>query len=134
MYGRLIEYKMHNKSTCVPFRYEDDPSLGKWVVQQRHSYNTNKSRLTEARITKLDSIGFVWNSYDAQWTEKYDRLVRYQKEYKTTCVPFSYPADPPLRGWVSHQRTFYNTNNPSLTADRITQLDSIGFVWKITDK
>ena len=131
-YERLVEYKKQNKSTCVPNRYPADPQLGNWVREQRKSYNANKSKLTTDRITQLDSIGFVWNPRDAQWAEKYDRLVKYKKRNKTTCVPISYPADPQLGIWVSTQRLFYNTNRPSLTADRITQLESIGFVWKIT--
>ena len=136
MYERLVDYKKEKKSTCVPTVYSADPQLGGWVQNQRKFYNTNEPRHTADRIkiTQLASIGFVWNMYDAKWTEKYDRLVQYKKQNKTTCVPRSYPTDPQLGNWVSQQRISYNTKQPSLTADRITKLDSIGFVWKINTK
>ena len=136
MYERLVDYKKEKKSTCVPTVYSADPQLGGWVQNQRKFYNTNEPRHTADRIkiTQLASIGFVWNMYDAKWTEKYDRLVKYKKQNKTTCVPRSYPTDPQLGNWVSQQRISYNTKQLSLTADRITQLDSIGFVWKINTK
>ena len=135
-YLRLIEYKKQHESTCVPHPYEDDPSLGKWVSAQRAYYKSNKSYLAVDRIGKLDSIGFVWNplDYDAQWKEKYERLVNYKKQNKTTCVPALYPADPQLGRWVRKQRSNYDANESCLTMDRIAQLDSIGFVWKIRTK
>ena len=64
----------------------------------------------------------------------YERLVKYKKEYKTTCVSWRYPADPHLGAWVRTQRYNYKTNKSYLTADRIAQLDLIGIVWKIKDK
>ena len=128
-YYRLVRYKKQNKTTCVPDRYPEDPQLARWVRHQRSYYKTNQPFLTADRITQLNSIGFVWNILDAQWTEKYDRLVKYKKKYKSTCVPDQYPADPQLARWVHKQRTQNNFNKSCLTADRITQLDSIGFVW-----
>merc|ERR1712028_334889 len=50
-----------------------------------------------------------------------------------TCVPKLYPADPQLGNWVSLQRSYYNTNKTLLTAERLAQLDSIGFVWNVLD-
>ena len=131
MYDRLIAYKKQYKHTCVPKEYQKDSRLGRWVHSQRSYFNTNKSYLTADRISRLNSIGFVWNPLDAQWTEKYDRLVKYKEKYNTTCVPALYPADPPLASWVNHQRSYYNNDKPHLTADRISRLDSIGFVWKM---
>ena len=134
MYDRLVKYKKKYKTTCVPYSYPADPQLGRWVSHQREYYHTNQPRLTTDRISRLDSISFVWNPFDAQWNEKYDRLVNYKKEYKTTCVPILYPTDPQLGRWVFQQRTSYNTNKSRLTADRIAQLDSIGFVWTMKNK
>ena len=133
-YDRIVKYKEEYNTTCVPFRYPADPPLGRWVHNQRYNYNTNQSSLTADRIAQLESIGFVWNPFDAQWNEKYDRLIKYKKQNKTTHVPYSYPADPQLGRWVHNQRHDYQTNKSCLTADRITQLNSIGFVWKIRDK
>ena len=133
MFKRLVAYKKQYKTTCVPFVYLADPQLGRWVNRQRSNFNSNKPRLTADRITQLDLIGFVWNSRDAQWTEMCERLVKYKKQNKTTCVPQFYPADSQLGTWVRKQRSCYKTNDPCLTADRITHLDSIGFVWNVRD-
>ena len=129
MYSLLVKYKKTNKSITITKKFDDKHRLQYWIRQQRYYYN--KKVLCVDRINRLDSIGFVWDVRDAYWIEMYDRLVKYKKQNKTTCVPHIYPADPPLGKWVNHQRTFYKTNNPCLTANRITQLESIGFVWKM---
>ena len=128
-YERLVKYKKENKSTCVPDLYPGDPKLGQWVRHQRSNIYRTKNPSFTTRISQLDSIGFVWNPFDAQWTEKYDRLVKYKKEYKTTCVPLRYPADRSLGRWVQKQQFNYKNNKSRLTAERISRLDSIGFVW-----
>lgn len=55
MYQRLLEYKaQHNGSTQVPFQYDADRPLGRWVSYNRHHCkNPDKIRL-------LDAIGFNW--------------------------------------------------------------------------
>ena len=128
MYGHLRQYKnkYHSTSVLKTFKDEDGCRLGEWVSNQRQAYK-NKS-LSAEKINRLNSIGFVWKPHDANWTEKYERLVKYKKQNKTTCVPWGYPADPQLAIWVSTQRVRCNK------LDRIAQLDLIGFVWKIKDK
>ena len=96
MYERLVAYKKQYKSTCVPSIFPKDKQLGVWVHHQRCDYKTKNLTLTIDRIRKLNSIGCVWNTRDTHWMEMYDRRVKYKKEYKTTCVLFSYPADPQL--------------------------------------
>ena len=130
-YERLVVYKEQHNSTCVPRPYEADPQLGRWVQTQRSYYKKNSLHLTTKRKHQLNSIDFVWNAHDAKWIEMYERLVDYKKQNKTTCVPYSYPADPQLGGWVHTQRSYYNTSNSYLTADRMSRLNSIGFVWKM---
>ena len=109
---------------CVPRTYTADPQLASWVHNQRQNYN----KLTVDRKYQLNSIGFVWNSLDARWTEKFDRLVAYKKKFESTCVPRSYNLQ--LATWVYHQRLYYhNETNPEFTTYRIQQLNSIGFIW-----
>ena len=96
MYKRLLAYKNQFESTCVPESY--NTQLVNWVQNQRCLYNTNK--LSQDRINQLNSISFAWNPTETQWIDMYDRLVKYKKEYKTTCVSWRYPADPHLGAWV----------------------------------
>ena len=59
MYQRLVRYQEeHNGDTNVPFRYEQDPQLGRWVHKQRHIYKIKK--LSTERAALLNSIGFLW--------------------------------------------------------------------------
>jgi len=137
MYERVVAYKNKYKSTCVPRSYEADPQLATWVHKQRTDYNANNSSLTTERKHQLNSIGFVWNSLDARWTEMCERLVAYKNQYKSTRVPRSYKADQQLADWVSTQRRSYNRFRSHLStdrakklySDRIKQLNSIGFIW-----
>ena len=131
MYKRLQQYKNKHQSTNVPRKFDEDPRLGFWVNSQRQMHN--KKKLAKKRFIRLNSIGFVWNTHEAQWTEMYDRLVEYKKQNKTTCVPQSFSADPPLGQWVIRQRSYYNTNQSCLTEDRITELNLIDFVWNKRD-
>jgi len=130
MYGRLLKYKKKFQSMSVPYEFDDNEDgchLGRWVCTQRQKYK-NKS-LPAEMIDRLTSIDFVWDPYDAKWLKMYQRLVAYKEQYKSTCVPKSYKADPQLVRWVVKQRTNYNTNNSRLTTERKHQLNSIGFVW-----
>jgi hypothetical protein len=48
----------------VPFSYEQDKSLGRWVDTQRTYHNNNKLRLDRKEL--LDEIGFVWKAVAAR--------------------------------------------------------------------
>ena len=59
MYQRLVEYKKdHRGDTRVPHRYKQDPTLGRWVTNQRGKYRTNK--LSPEHAWLLSLIGFEW--------------------------------------------------------------------------
>jgi hypothetical protein len=122
MFRRLVAYKKENKSTNVPFRYEIDPQLGRWVSHLRDA-NREPSAV---RIRRLNSIGFVWK-ISVPWMAMYQRLVAYKKKHKSTNIPKGYQADPSLGNWVNTQRKSYNKKE--LYTDRINHLESIDFVW-----
>lgn len=50
----------------VPMRWEENPQLSNWVSKQRHQYKlmqmARPSRLTRARVSMLNDIGFVWEA------------------------------------------------------------------------
>lgn len=92
MYEQLVLYDKKHGTTRVPLNSKDYLELGQWVGSQRK----RKSKLTTDRESKLNSIGFVLNKLDTQWIIMYDRLVKYKKQYKHTCVPYKFDADPGL--------------------------------------
>jgi len=114
MFQRLIDYKNEFKSANVPQSYKADQKLAIWVKTQRNQYS--KKELFADRINLLESIGFTWNSRDAQWMKMYNRLVAYNKEHKFTDVPSHYKVDPKLGIWIRKQRKNYN--NGKLSAKR----------------
>ena len=128
MYQKLVAYKKEHISTNVPRIYVRDPKLGNWVHWQRRCYTT-KNLCTE-RINKLESISFVWDPFDKQWMEMYQKLLAYKIQHGSTKVPWRYMDDPQLAIWVSSQRQVYNnTTSGILSEKRMGLLNSINFAW-----
>ena len=75
----------------------------------------------------LNSIGFVWNTYDAEWEEMFNQLVKYKADHGHTKVPQG--------KWVKNQRDrlgkkrTMRQNNSEKINQRINKLDSLGFEW-----
>jgi hypothetical protein len=139
MYQRLLVYKEENNgSTTVPFwsqettqngsNEQQHDSLGRWVKLQRHK--KQHEEMPEKRLLLLNKIGFEWDPQEAQWTEMFDRLCKYQRAHNgSTRVSRSYPPDPELGVWLNTQRRAYKRK--TLPQERIDRLDSIGLVWDL---
>ena len=57
-FGQLVEFKMKHGHCAVPAGWSENKSLAIWVAVQRRQRKANQ--LSEERIKKLDSIGFIW--------------------------------------------------------------------------
>ena len=73
----LYKYYSYHGNSNVPTKYKSNPTLAIWVKSQRRQYklftqakanpanadnaSTNACSMTQERIDKLNSIGFVWN-------------------------------------------------------------------------
>lgn len=110
IYNRLIVYKHQHKDTIVPYDYNDGEiiHLGRWVMKQRITNNTNK--LLSNRYDLLQSISFVWEDSKSikeqeQWMEMYQQLVLYKNNHKTARVPwdYQYGNNTHLGQWVYRQ-------------------------------
>ena len=128
MYAALVAYRAEHGDCNVPQMYTESSKLGKWVHQQRVLHKS--SRLIPDRIKRLKDIGFVWAPSSAAWEEMYAALLAYRAEHGDCNVPSSYTENPKLGKWVTHQRSFYNTNK--LNSDRFKRLENIGFVWDVS--
>ncbi|KAK1743759.1 helicase-associated domain-containing protein [Skeletonema marinoi] len=139
-YDELIEYKRVNGHCNVPRNDQANKSLANWVMKQRADYKKfaadNTTSMTQDKITRLDSLRFEWNgreaSGDEKWNTRYDDLIEYKRVNGHCNVPYDYQANK-LANWVKKQRAeykkFFADNKTSMTQDKITRLDSLGFQW-----
>jgi hypothetical protein len=148
----LVAYRDTNGHCRVPFLYKPNKALGNWVNKVRTQYTWRgqgkKTALTDARVSELDGLGFVWKvwkagtkeglSGDELWKKRVQELVAYRYTNGHCRVPFLCEPNKALGHWVSIVRTQYTWRGQgkktSLTDARISELDSLGFVWEAGTK
>jgi hypothetical protein len=87
----------------------------------------SKEKLSDARKTRLDALGFVWDPKDHAWETMFAELKRYKERFGDCEVPDKWNENPQLGIWVGTQRT--RQKKGTLSIDRKSRLDEIGFVW-----
>ncbi|WP_146447634.1 helicase associated domain-containing protein [Bythopirellula polymerisocia] len=127
MFVELRKYKSKHGNCNVPNKFEGNPRLGEWVSTQRAEYQ--KDNLSKGRISRLNSLGFAWDSHEAAWEEMFQALKKYKAKHGDCLVPWRWSDNEKLAGWVASQRRALKQGR--LSKDRIAKLDSIGFVWEI---
>jgi hypothetical protein len=109
----------------VPKRYvtADGHHLGEWVSTQRRSQDS----IPAERSSRLDAVGFIWDSDHAQWEEGFKHLEAFFREHGHCKVPRRYvAADGHRLGlWLQVQRSNYDC----ISIDRKTRLDALGLIW-----
>lgn len=126
----------------VPHYYEQNAPLAQWVKRQRYQYKLKvdgkRSTLSDERIRLLNKIGFIWNSHDAVWEERWNELAIYKRVHGDCIVPSNYEKNPQLAVWVKRQRRqykFYNESRASsMTKERIAKLEKLDFAWDCRKK
>ena len=126
MFERLEEYSREYGNCLVPRDFEEDPSLGIWVNNMR----SRRDDLDSDRISRLESIGFVWDPLDKKWEDMFVKLEEYRQLHGDCLVPRGYKEDPSLGIGSRTQRL----HRDELDSDRIARLESVGFVWDAFDK
>jgi hypothetical protein len=130
-FEELVEYKQVNGDCNVSTKDSQNIELGRWVSKQRLA--KNKFLLSEERERKLSSIGFLWKAICVtDWDIRLEQLVEYKKANGDFNVPTNDSQHIELWRWVSKQRD--GKNKFRLTEERERKLNSIGFVWNITEK
>ena len=83
------------------------------------------------KISRLESIGFVWKVIEMDnhqiWIARLKELKQYKTENGHCNIPVRNAGG--LGGWVKRQRENYKKEG-KLDNDKISRLESIGFVWK----
>jgi superfamily II DNA or RNA helicase len=122
MYAALEAYKDANRHCDVS--PSENRQLGNWVNNQR----ARKAALSADQIARLNSLGFVWDAHDAYWEQMYGALVAF-KEANDHCDVSTRHST--LGHWVNNLRNKKRLG--TLSADRIAELNGLGFVWNRRD-
>ena len=136
----LIEYKKTYGDCLVPHNWPGNVPLAQWVKRQRYQYKLlqqqdkkETSTMSEERLQLLNDMGFIWDSHNASWEEKFTQLVEYHKSFGHCNVSGKQTEHRPLCIWVKcqrRQRKFMEKNQKStMTQERIERLDALGFDW-----
>lgn len=127
-------YKVHNHSN-VPQDYEENYSLGQWVMNLRTQYKRYlaglSTILTKARIADLQALDFRWNLRSYNWYSMFERLKQHSVQNDGNMDNLDYV----LHIWVIKQRHMYQQRMQNLTQTmtdkRIQALEEIpGFSWR----
>lgn len=77
-FEELKIYANENGDCLVPQHYDENPTLGFFVKNQRRQYKLlqedKKSSLTEERKDKLESIGFAWSKTDVPRSQQIELI------------------------------------------------------------
>jgi hypothetical protein len=140
----LKAYRDRNGHCRVPCRYESNKALGCWVNRIRNQYmwrgQEKKTPLTDASISELDDLGFVWNANEGfsrdVWKKRVQELIAYRDTNGHCRLPTMYKPNKDLGWWVNRVRNQYTWRGQGkktpLTDALISELDSLGFVWEAT--
>ncbi len=128
MYQALLNFQKIHGHCRVPFEYDDNPGLSRWVRSQRERFVDGS--LSDDRVEKLSKLDFTWNTKDAAWEETFEALVEFAK-INGHCNASAQSATPRLVQWVGQQRTRYRLKK--LPPERVRKLESIGFVWSVKE-
>lgn len=137
MFNRLVQYKAHHRNCLVPQNYQADVKLGRWIHYQRVEFWMSKQqgtgKITQARIDKLNNIGFEWDPQKTKWNSMFRRLVDFKAKNGHCMVPKGHKEDCELANWVRNQRLEYQNlernKRSRMTNERKESLNSIGFQW-----
>ena len=140
-FSELVKFLEERGTTIVPKNLEGYYQLSLWCMNQRQEYRKcgegKKHKLTEERIEKLNSIGFVWvvKGHDTvSWELRFNQLKEYKAEHGHCNVPQNYKKNAKLAEWVEKMRNQYKRYlngdiSGKLTVSRVALLESEGFDW-----
>ena len=155
MYKLAQEYFIEHGHLKVPTNYitSNGEKLGTWIHGQRSAYQNRYlsqderkntyTPLTDEQVSKLESIGMVWDLLKSQWDDWYKSAEEYFTENGNLIVPRRYvtSSGDKLGAWIQAQRQAYKNitlpedkriaNRLPLNEYQIKKLESIGMIWDI---
>ncbi len=121
----LEEFVKQEGHAYVPQKYKtkDGENLGMWVCNLRGQ----KEKLSTENISRLDSLGFVWDANKNYWERGVSHFKKYAQVEGSVLVPLRYKSNDGfgLGSWLGEQRK----HRSKLTQKQRYKLDSLGFDW-----
>jgi hypothetical protein len=142
-FRQLCEYKVQFGDCIVPQQYAANPNLGTWVRCQRTRFRESwdceekSDSVTAEHLRALESIGFNLGigktDFAPVWSLRFQQMCEFKAQFGHFNVPYEYTANLKLGRWVSSQRGTYRLHQngmpSSMTAERIRELENVGFEW-----
>ncbi|KAL7555179.1 hypothetical protein ACHAWF_018989 [Thalassiosira exigua] len=117
--------------------FDDKASPSEDINATKKKVKRKPPKLSDDQISKLESIGFEFDSRDARWLQKFDVLLKYKKSHGDFLVPSNYPEDHTLSNWVKCQRTQYRLfmkgSKSHMTERRVKILTDAGFPFSVNE-
>jgi hypothetical protein len=100
--------------------------LGKWLCNQR--VDLKKGKLEQARQERLESLGVLWDPFEAQWEHNFGLLSACRAREGHADVPFQHEEEGVILGiWLSNQRKGFKKGK--LNQARQEWLEWLGVLW-----
>jgi hypothetical protein len=140
---QLRDFKKTHGHCLVPHTFPENQHLARWVKRQRRQYKLMlagqiSSTMTQERVNILNTEGFIWDSHDIIWRERFNQLLEYKNLHGHTRVPSYCKENPRLASWVKCQRRqhklFWEGKRSSMSAERTQLLNDVGFTWEVKNK
>lgn len=124
-----------NEKKRMPKRsIEDEKSLCEWC--NKYKKLRTRGLLSKEKIEQLNSIGFIWNSFDETWEKHFEKLVEFIKENnrepkglngnKKSTKKRKIESD--LASWLTHQKNAYSKG--TLEKERFEKLNPYIEEWQ----
>lgn len=126
-YGQLVVHHQKHGDCDIPARWPTNQKLASWVVDQR--VRKKDGSLAAEKIGLLNQLGFTWDPRERNWCSSYSELVAFKARFDHCRVPQNWKENRALARWVATQRKDYT--NGDVSSERISQLEKIGFEWKV---
>ena len=125
MHKLLVEFSSEFGHVKVPRNPKNYKGVGlaTWVLSRRSNYN--KGKLTQERISQLESVnGWAWKPFETFWEDSFAALERYASKTGSANPPQTFKDDGIRLGiWASSQRQRFRKNQ--LSKEQIDRLEAL---------
>ena len=136
-FNELRAYQREHGHTDVPRLFANNLALASWVHSQRKDHKRfvsgQKTTITHAKVTELQSMGFKWDLHGAMWNQRLDELKVFRVKHGHCDIPQRFADNPSLGRWVNTQRLQQRLRSDGkksdMTEERYQKLSNLGFVW-----